>query len=71
MTSAAIAGGTILAASAAGVVAAYMHKSPNNVSVNSFPGPKPHPLLGNLRIFPTSHWSDTFKGWQDDYGTPC
>lgn len=32
------------------------------------PGPKQHPILGNLRDFPKKKWYHTFSEWQQRYG---
>lgn len=32
------------------------------------PGPKPDPIIGNARNFPTNRWYETFCEWQKYYG---
>jgi len=32
------------------------------------PGPKQHPLIGNLLNFPKEHWDETFAQWQKEHG---
>jgi hypothetical protein len=63
----AIAGGAIVVA---GALAFYLRRSRQDPGIESFPGPKPEFLLGNVRQFPSSHWTDAFKAWQREYGTP-
>ncbi|KIM31146.1 hypothetical protein M408DRAFT_327438 [Serendipita vermifera MAFF 305830] len=62
----AIAGG--IAIFTASVVALHLRKSNRKPGPETFPGPKPDFLLGNIRQFPRSHWKDVFKAWKDEYG---
>jgi len=32
------------------------------------PGPKQHPIIGNLLNFPKERWDETFAQWQKEYG---
>jgi len=60
-------GAAILTAS---ILALYFRGSSKGPSIETFPGPKPSFLIGNVRQFPASHWSDTFTALRGQYGAP-
>ena len=62
-----VGGAAILTASA--LAAIYLRKSRKEPGPETFPGPKPDWIIGNVRQFPRSHWSDVFGAWKDEYGT--
>jgi len=62
-----VGGAALFTASALAVL--YLRKSRKEPGLETFPGPKPDFLIGNVRHFPRSHWSTVFGAWKEEYGT--
>lgn len=62
----AIAGGIVILT--VSVLTLYLRNSNRAPGPETFPGPKPDVLIGNVRQFPKSHYKDAFKAWKDEYG---
>jgi hypothetical protein len=65
-TRAVASGAAILTAS---LLAFYFRKSHKGPGIETFPGPKPDFVIGNVRQFPKSHWRDAFAAFREQYGT--